>query len=179
MRGTEFIAHGGEATAAPAPQLLVNPGFEDAAGNAPAGWEVDKPGVVTFLDTDVKHSGRASLRVQDPSDGNPPYGHGRHYQKVSVTPFRAYELSVWMKTEAFTRPDTISLYVAGNDGQQPDLYSNRDADMGDRVGHTQDWKRYTALFNSLTNSRLHRGLCRDVGGQGHAREALVRRHGAA
>lgn len=154
VRGTEFVVHQGAAAVAPLPQLLVNPGFEEADGNQPTGWDVDKPGIVTFMDTDVKRSGKASLRVQDPSDGNPPYGHGRHYQKVTVIPFRAYELSVWMKTEHFTRPDTISLYVAGNDGQQPDLYSNRDADMGDRVAPTQDWKEYTALFNSLTNTSI-------------------------
>jgi len=87
---------------------------------------------------------------------------------VAVTPFRAYELSVWMKTEDFTRPDTIKLYVAGNDGQQPELYSNRDADMGSRVGHTQDWKRYTALFNSLTNKAIevYAGTWGDKGTRG-------------
>ncbi len=154
VQGTEFVVRQGEATLAPLPQLLLNPGFEEADGNQPAGWDVDKAGVVTFVDTDVKHSGKASLRVQDPSDGDKPYGHGRHFQKVTVLPFHAYELSVWMKTDHFTRPDTISLYVAGNDGQQRDLYSNRDADMGDRVAPTQDWKEYTALFNSLTNTSI-------------------------
>ena len=168
VRGTEFVVHQGEAVAASAPQMLVNPGFEDAVGNEPAGWEVDKPGVVTFVDTEVKRSGKASLRVQDPSDGNPPYGHGRHYQKVAVTPFRAYEMSVWIKTDGFTRPDTISLYVAGNDGQQPELYANRDADMGDRVAPTQDWKQYTALFNSLTNTSIevYAGTWGDKGTRG-------------
>ena len=167
-RGTEFVVHGGEATVADAPELLVNPGFEDFTGNEPAGWAVDKPGVVSFLDTEVKHSGRASLRVQDPSANNPPFGHARHYQKVRVTPFRAYELSVWMKTEGFNRPDTISLYVAGNDGQQPELYSDRDADMGDRVKPTQDWTRYTAEFNSLTNTSIevYAGAWADKGAQG-------------
>ena len=154
VRGTEFAVGGGVATVADTPQLLKNPGFEDGAGNEPTGWAVDKPGIVSFRDTDIKRSGQASLRVQDPSVNNPPFGHARHYQKVAVTPFRAYELSVWMKTDGFNRTDTISLYVAGNDGQQPELYANRDADMGSRVAPTQDWKRYTAVFNSLTNTSI-------------------------
>lgn len=153
-RGTEFVVHQSIATVPDGPQLLVNPGFEDYKGDQPAGWTVDKPGVVSFIDTAVKHSGAASLRVQDPSVNNPPYGHARHYQEVKVVPFHAYELSVWMKTQGFNRTDTISLYVAGNDGQQPELYANRDADMGSRVAPTQDWKQYTATFNSCTNTSI-------------------------
>lgn len=154
VRGTEFIVQGQTAVPAPTPQLLVNSGFEEHTGNQPAGWAVDKPGVVSFVDSNVKRSGMASLRIQDPSTNNPPYGHARHYQKVAVTPFRAYDLSVWMKTDHFTKPGTISLYVAGNDGQQPELYSNRDANMEERVAPTQDWKEYHALFNSLTNTSI-------------------------
>jgi hypothetical protein len=153
VRETEFVVSHGAARADP-PELLVNPGFEDYSGNQPAGWELDKPGVVSFIDTDVKRSGAASLRIQDPSSNNPPYGHARHYQKVTVLPFHAYELTAWIKTENFNKPDTISLYVAGVDGSQKDLYSNRDEDMGDRVAPTQDWKSYTARFNSLTNTTI-------------------------
>lgn len=168
VRGTPFVVQGDAATVADAPPLLQNPALTDRTGNQPAGWDIDAPGKTMFLDTSVTHAGDASLRIVDPSASNPPYGHARQMQKVAVTPFHAYELSVWIKTQNFTRPDTISLYVGGNNGQQTEIYSNRDEDMGDRVAQTQDWTQYTADFNSVTNSSIevYAGVWADSGARG-------------
>lgn len=154
-RDTPFLVRGGTAEVAAEPaQLLTNPGFEEFKENSPDGWSHDKPGVVTLKDTQVKHGGNASARIQDPGPGNPPYGHGRIWQTLAVTPFRAYEFSVWAKTDNLTNTGNCQIAVYGSDGQQPQLYSNRDDGMGAPIRSTQDWTRYTIRFNSASNTRL-------------------------
>jgi hypothetical protein len=154
-RDTPFQVHGANAEAVAAPvQLLANPGFEVAQDNSPDGWGHDKPDVITFMDAQVRHGGTASVRIQDPGLGNPQYGHGRLMQEVAVTPFRAYELSIWAKTQDLTHTANCQFYIAGNDGQQPEVYANRNDGLGAPIAATQDWTQYTIRFNSATNSRL-------------------------
>ncbi|HLX60623.1 MAG TPA: hypothetical protein VKX17_05015 [Planctomycetota bacterium] len=154
-RDTPFLVHDGIAEAVPDPaQLLANPGFEALHGNSPDAWSHDKPGVITFMDSEVKHGGNASLRIQDPGAGDPKNGHGRLWQTVSVRPFRAFEFSIWLKTRDLTDADKVQFHFQGVDGGQPLVYANREAGFGARVKATQDWTQYTVHFNSASNTKL-------------------------
>lgn len=149
---TYFRVRGNSAEVEPSSSpLLANGGFERFQGNAIEKWSQDKPGTITFVDTDVRHSGNASVRIQDPGKGD---GLGRLIQEVQVTPFRAYEFSVWIKTLALTDPTKPKFYFNGRDGQHPVLYSNQHAGLGSPLSSTQDWTRYTVWFNSASNSRV-------------------------
>jgi hypothetical protein len=154
-RHTPFLVHDriAEVVSDP-PQLLANPGFEALQGNSPEAWGHDKPGVITFMDDRVKHSGNASVRIQDPGVGDPKNGHGRLWQAVNVRPFRALEFSIWLKTRDLSDTDKLQFYFEGVDGGQPLIYANREAGFGSLVKATQDWTKYTVHFNSASNTKL-------------------------
>ncbi len=62
-----FVAKGGTAQfVADSPAKLVNGGFEEHKGNRFTGFTMqDEPGIKTFVDTSVSHSGKASLRIEN------------------------------------------------------------------------------------------------------------------
>ncbi len=154
-RDTPFVVQNGVATMAPTEKLLLENGdFDQFDDQAPKAWGCDKPGAITFRDAQVKHGGSASVRIENTAKGDPKNGHGRLWQTVSVTPFRAYEFSVWVKTEKLTDTHAMQFYFEGADGGQPLVYANREAGFGGGVAETQDWTRYTIRFNSASNSRL-------------------------
>ncbi len=77
--------------------LIQNPGFEDFHDHRFAGYDFhDLPGIISFADTDVKHSGNASIRIENFSQNR---GYGRITQKISVRPNARYVFSVWYRTE--------------------------------------------------------------------------------
>jgi hypothetical protein len=154
-RDTPFLVHDGIAEIVSSPrQLLANPGFESHAGNSPAAWGHDKPGVITFMDDQVKHGGSVSLRIQDPGVGDPKNGHGRLWQAVNVPPFHAFEFSIWLKTRDLSDTGKVQFYFEGVDGGQPLVYANREEGFGSPVKTTQDWTEYTVHFNSASNTKL-------------------------
>jgi hypothetical protein len=110
--------------------------------------------VITFLDSQVTHDGSSSVRIQDTGKGDPKNGHGRLWQDVRVTPFRAYEFSVWVKTQDASETQAMQFYFEGSDGGQPLVYANREAGFGGKVKASQDWMKYTVRFNSASNARL-------------------------
>ncbi len=155
-RATPLRAVGGVARIDDASEILVNPGFESFVADQPTGWlNVDSPGVVTFVDTTTVHTGAAAIRLQDPGSAG-PYGHARLMQEIITTPFRAYAISMFLKTEDFSSPSSLRFYVEGLDGANTTLYSNRAGGLGTgaSVAATQDWTPYTVYFNSLGNSRV-------------------------
>jgi hypothetical protein len=154
-RGTEFVAHDGEATvASPDRPPLQNPGLERREGDSPLDWGRDKPGVITHVDAAIKRGGEESVRISDVGRGDPVHGLGRLYRTASVTPFRAYEFSVWMKTKDLTDANRVAFHFEGLDGGQPILYANRVSGLGAPIRPTQDWTRYAVRFNSASNSRI-------------------------
>jgi hypothetical protein len=154
-RETPFLVHNGIAEIAPAASpLLKNPGFESHDGNAPEAWGHDKPGVITFVDDKIRHGGGASLRIQNTGVGDPKNGHGRLWQEANVRPFRAFEFSVWLKTQDLSDTEKLQFYFEGVDGGQPLVYANREAGFGAPVKATQDWTKYTVRFNSASNTKL-------------------------
>ena len=136
-----FLVQGGEATLAPAkPVQFSNGGFEEFTGNAFKGYDrIDRPGEVSFADTEVRHSGRASLRLEHfaASTG----GRSVVMQTVKVQPHRCYRMSLWARTEGLAPTNAIHLVVqAGGRDLAP-----RDFPLNP----SSDWRKLTMLFNSL------------------------------
>ncbi len=124
---------------------LVNGGFEDHAGDRFKGYGFhDQPGEISFADTEVRHGGSASLRMEHFTAN--PHGHGRVNQEVRVQPQRCYRVGVWVKTEGLQPANAFRLLVLAGDRELAPREFNLPA--------TTDWRHLTMLFNSLTNDRV-------------------------
>jgi hypothetical protein len=147
-----FVVQGGEARLAPTnPVQFRNGGFEEFSGNTFKGYDFhDQPGEVSFADTEVRHSGRASVRLENFTSN--PYGHGRVMQTIQVQPHRCYRLVLWVKTEGLQPADAFHVEVlAGERELAPREF---------HVPPSTDWRKLTMLFNSLNFDKvsLYAGL---------------------
>ena len=142
VRDALFVAKGGLARLVPDPPVrVVNGGFEDHAGHRLRGYRFhDRPGEVSFVDTQVRHGGRASLRFEN--FGRFPHGHGRVSQEVEVAPRRCYRVTCWVKTEGLGPPGCLRLLALAPDGRSL-------APWDPRVPATTDWRKVTLGFNSF------------------------------
>ena len=147
-----FIAQGGEARFVPDESVrLANGGFEEFTGHKFRGFNFhDQPGIVSFADTQVKHGGKASLRMENFTAN--PHGHGRVSQEVRLRPHRAYRISLWVKTEALEPANAFHVQVLAK--------SRALAPRSFKVPATGDWRKLTTLFNSLDQEsvRLYAGM---------------------
>jgi hypothetical protein len=148
-----FLVQGTEARLAPTnPVEFKNGDFEDFNGNTFKGYDFhDQPGVISFADAAVKHSGRASIRLENFAANQ--YGHGRVMQTIRVQPHRCYRLTLWVKTEGLQPAN----------GFQVQVLSTNDRELAPRefnVPSTTDWRKLTMLFNSLyvDQIRVYAGL---------------------
>jgi hypothetical protein len=131
---------------------IVNGRFEDYDGNRFKGFDFhDQPGEISFVDTQVKHSGNASLRLENFTAN--PHGHGRVMQTIRVQPRRCYRMTVWVKTEGLQPANAFNVLAltAGDREIAPREF---------KLASTGDWKEITMLFNSLNYSqiRLYAGV---------------------
>jgi hypothetical protein len=128
-----------------------NGGFEESTGNMAKGFDFcDQPGEVGFVDTEIRHSGNASLRLEKFTANQ--YGHGRVMQSVKVQPHRCYRVSVWVKTENLEPANAFRVQVlAGERSLAPREF---------HVPATTDWRKLTMLFNSMDFDKvsLYAGL---------------------
>ncbi len=152
VKEAPFLVTGNQARllADPAVQL-PNGGFEDFTGNQFKGFGfIDQPGAVSFADTDVRHSGRASLRLEHFTAN--PYGHGRASVELRVRPHRCYRLTLWVKTDGLEPAGALRLAVLAGERELAPRQFN--------VPATADWRKLTMLFNSLTYEkvRLYAGV---------------------
>lgn len=130
------------------PELAVsiaNGGFEDFEGNRMRAFGYhDEPGKVSFPDTQVFHSGRASLRFEN--FRAQPAGNARVMQEVRVKPYRCYRMSAWVKTENLQPSANLRLLVlAGDRDLSPRSFN---------VPPTSDWRKLTLTFNSMANDKV-------------------------
>jgi hypothetical protein len=152
VEAAPFVAQGNEARLVPDPNVrLVNGGFEEFTGNRFKGFNFhDQPGEVSFVDTQVRHSGRASLRLENFTAN--PHGHGRVMQEVRVRPRRCYRLTLWVKTEGLQPTSAFQMTVlAKNRSLAPRTF---------RLQSTGDWQKLVTVFNSLSfdSVRIYAGL---------------------
>jgi hypothetical protein len=137
-----FLVKDGEARLAPEKAVaIVNGGFEEYQGQRVRGFGFhDRPGEVSFVDTAVFRSGKASLRFEN--FGKFEHGHARLMQEVEVQPNRCYRLSCWVKTAGLEPRGAFRITVLSPEGR--DL-----APYDPRVPGTTDWHRVVMGFNSL------------------------------
>ena len=146
VRDAPFLVKGAEARLeTPTPLPWKNGGFEDQKENKLTGFDFyDQPGEIGFIDTEVKHSGHASLRLEHFTAN--PYGHGRVEQSLQVEPHRCYRVTVWVRSEGLEPANAFrTLVLAG------------DRELAPREFHlpaTSDWRKISFLFNSFDVSKL-------------------------
>lgn len=146
VKDTLFVVQGNEARHVSDPPVsIVNGGFEEYEGNRMKAFNFhDEPGVVSFPDTQVAHSGKASLRFEN--FRAQPAGNARVMQEVRVRPYRCYRMSVWVKTEGLRPRSNLRLLVlAGDRDLAPRSFD---------VPETSDWRKLTITFNSLNNEKV-------------------------
>lgn len=147
VKDAPFVAHGGTARfAGSAEPILVNGGFEEFSGNRARSLNLqDQPGEMSFIDTETKHSGAASLRFENLT-GN-PHGNARAMQTVKVTPYRCYRVSFRVKTEGLQPASGFrSSVLVGSRNLAPREF---------RIRATTDWQRVSYLFNSLEHEQVN------------------------
>ncbi len=145
-----FVVRDGVARLVSAGQnLLPGGGFEEHKRQAAVGWSYqDFPGTGSFIDTEVKHSGRSSLRFENLAQAaQKAAGNGRVNRTVSVSPLRQYHASIWIKTENFNAAADVRMFAIGKDGR---VLSH--SYLG--VKSTQDWTEHQVVFNSLDNDQV-------------------------
>ncbi len=126
---------------------VTNPGFETYIGDKAAAWQLqDGPGTISFIDTQITHSGSASLRFENMS--STPSGNARAMQEIPVRPNRCYRASVWVRTENLQPAGAFLVQVLSYaDGRAL-------APLTFNLKPTQDWTQITIGFNSLNNQRV-------------------------
>jgi hypothetical protein len=164
-----FVAKGDTASfVGNSPTKLLNGGFEKFDGNRFRGFTTqDEPGKLTFVDTGVSHSGKASLRIEnfgdrkavkpdhpvtplDASGQRDPAmdGVAKISQVIRVKPYRCYRVTAWVKTE-----DVMPARLFSIKAFTPD---NRDLALYEAVAPspTSGWRQVTTAFNSWYADRI-------------------------
>ncbi len=122
---------------------LPNGGFEQHNGNNFSGFRfIDQPGLLSFADTQIKHSGTASVRFENFAQHSPQYGNARISYWARVKPFTLYHVRGWVRTEALTPASSITISVLSNAG-----YNLAYNDFG--IPASTDWMPVDFTFNSL------------------------------
>ena len=156
---TPFLARAGEARfVAGTNVLMANGGFENFDGNKIRGFDFcDQPGEISFVDSEVKHGGKASLRLENFTANQ--HGHGRVMQTLKVQPQRCYRVTLWVKTAGLQPTGAFNLQALANDRSLAPRQFN--------LASTGDWRKLTMLVNSLhyDRIRLYAGMWGGKGGK--------------
>jgi hypothetical protein len=149
VRDQLLVVEGKSARIAPDPPVKLAGGdFENAKEHKFAGWDYqDLIGRASFLDGEVKHAGKSSLRMQDIGGAEREHGNCRVTKKLTVSPFRQYHLSAWIKTRDFQSHSSVRMFAMGTGG-----FVLSHSNLG--VKETQDWTQHHVLFNSLDNTEV-------------------------
>jgi hypothetical protein len=129
VRNIPLVVHGGEARLQPSGNLLKGGDLDDLKS-----WSWHDPTVIS--------SNGAALIL------NPKGENARLVQKVKVTPFRQYHLSVHIKTSAFRGTPEVKVIAADPSGRELNYNS-----LG--VKPTEDWTIHYVTFNSLDHDEVN------------------------
>ncbi len=136
---------------------IPNGGLEETKGDRVAGFGLqDDPGVTTFVDREVRHSGRVSLRVEPGSkDARRSVPLTRLARQIALRPHTPYRFSCWVRTRDLGPIGSFHLLAlgTGRDGRQLTFHEGG-------IERTQDWKQLEVIFNSLDQreANLYVGL---------------------
>lgn len=143
VKEAPFKVEGNVATLVGNSASFTNGDFELFSGNKAQGFNLqDDPGKISYIDEAVRHGGKASLRLENFTAHEA--GNARAMQTIQVRPFRAYRVTLWVKTENL-KPGFRTTVLA--DGRE----------LAPREFHipaTSDWRKVTYLFNSLENEKV-------------------------
>jgi len=154
VRNALFVVKNGVATPDPAGAPdLENLGFEEARRNVFPGWTTqDHPGLCSFADTEVKHSGQSSLKItalDKLPEGDRRRGRQcRLTQRVNTKPFQYYHVTLWIKTDGIQAEGEDYLVVTSADGKRRLSYTNIKAQA------TQDWTMHSVTFNTMESTSI-------------------------
>jgi hypothetical protein len=137
-----FIVEDGMARFVPDLSVKIKNGdLEEYEGNRLAAFNFhDRPGDVSFVDTNVFSSGKACLRFEN--FGKYEHGHARLMQQIRVRPHRCYRFSCSVKTDSLAPAGAFRMLVLASDGRNL-------APFDPGVPPTTDWRQVTMGFNSL------------------------------
>lgn len=148
VRDALFVARGGEAELVPDPAVAFTNGDFEAVAEKGAftGWDWQDTNGAIAADREVVASGKASARVRDVGAHDPEHGHARIVQKVPVSPWRCYRISVRVKTDGFAPADAarIQVLVDGTPLHHQTL----------GLAATQDWKTHRIVFASCAHTEV-------------------------
>ena len=143
-RDQRYVAKGNEIVPLKEPVRVFNGDLEryDLKSNTFDGWYTDGPGVQSFVDTEIRHSGKASLRVE-PGPGKDKYGHGRIAATVGVIPGRRYRLTAYFRAENL-KPvyEALNIVVNRDDG------TNAGQREINRLDVAEGWRKVSVDFQS-------------------------------
>ena len=137
-----FVVDGDRAQLVPDESAkIANGGFEQFNDHRMAGYGFhDRPGDVSFADTQIFNSGKASLRFEN--FGKFEHGHARVMQEIKVKPHRCYRITCHVKTDSLEPAGSFRIQVLTADGRSL-------APWDPRVPATTDWREIVMGFNSL------------------------------
>lgn len=145
VRELPMVVRNGRAELAVPQQNMIPGEFEEFRDHRFAGWNFqDEPGSGTFVDRQTKHSGEASLRIENPAG---VHGNRRLNRKLAVRPFAQYHASVWIRSEDFQSAHDVRMFAIGEDGR---VLSHSDL----QVKRDQDWTEHHVVFNSLESREV-------------------------
>ena len=146
-----MIVHDGRASFSAEPVEAPNGDFEAWNGDKVAdlpGFQ-DRPGVSSFRDDQVKHSGETSLRFERLDVDQ--HGHGRVMWELSLEPNRVYRASIWMKASKLIGRAIVQAYTM--DGGQLSVGGfGAKADEDGTVSF--DWKRASVAFRVPADGKI-------------------------
>jgi hypothetical protein len=125
---------------------MSNGDFEENDGDNFTGFLfIDQPGEVSFVDTEVKHSGMKSIRLENFTSNE--HGHGRISYWTDVKPFTQYHVSGWIKTEDLDPTWSFNISVLDENSKNLSYWKPH-------ISSTNDWERFDLTFNSLEAERV-------------------------
>ena len=144
VHGALFVAGKQEAHfESDSPAKLLNGNFERVNGDLPADFTLH--GAHATVDTQVHHSGKASVRFED--FAHSPGGIVYFAQTLHVQPYRCYRIRTWVKTEDVAPREVFYLWAIAQDGR--DL-----AYLEPWMQPTSDWHELVWAFNSWNSSEI-------------------------
>ena len=112
VQGTALVVRGGRVTPAGNP-VVPNGDLESfsAEANTFEGISSDAPGQKSFVDLTVRHSGRASLRLERVGESTTGDRACRAIRRVALKPHHCYRVSAWVKTEDLRSAGRLEIYA--------------------------------------------------------------------
>jgi hypothetical protein len=115
----------------PEAERVFNGGFESDSSGSPFDWGMGKaPGAALDFDTEVRHGGARSLRVQ--FDGSENVTRTGLQETVVLKPGR-YRFRAWVRGKDLSTDEGVALNVVGQDGPGPSFTS-------EAVKGSTEWK---------------------------------------